>query len=522
MPRKANTHQSKDGVEHRPGRRSTVICALLTTMLLAGLSGTAVAQPASPTVPLGETCPALYVLGVQGADQTSPDAAATTDTGALGQFFTPLESAAGHDIQHAYVPYGYSADGTTQQPFDQAVTTAAAQLGTQAREVLNRCPHTRIGVVGDRQGAAAVAAFAQRIGVGSGAIPADAVAAVALFANPGRPAGTPIFPGRPGQATPDPAPGTSGSRTHTVTLTSQQINGAGIAQSSRSAPAYGALTGRVADLCVPGDLACDTPAQSPIAQTIQNITTQSNLHDPLSAVTTVAQALAGTVWKTAIGVAGQDIQGDSLDQLSYQPTKSLGQRLAEASNPNTPPPGPDQILSALFRLGTIGLNTVVTVAQKVLTPATIAELAAVGMTNPGAAIADLGVKVAGAVAELVPPTTALGWVDQAFGAITSTVSNNDLYGVATQAQYSDSTSHGEAYTVDPATPQGTPVFAAAADWFAALAHDIAATNEPSSSPTAEPTNTTPPAADTETTDSPPATSTGPVTTARPSPAAASP
>ncbi|WP_169813333.1 cutinase family protein [Nocardia vaccinii] len=469
----------------------------------------------------------MYVFGVQGTDQTSADAVATADTGALGQFFGPLEAAAGSDIQRAYVPYGYTADGTTQQPFDQAVTAATTELEAQARAVLNRCPRTRIGAVGYGQGAAAVAAFARKIGVGSGPIPADAVAGVALLANPRRGVGAPVLPGRPEQGTPDPAPGTSGSHTHVITLTNQQINGAGIAQTSSAAPAFGALTGRVADLCVPGDLACDTPAQSPIAQTVQNIAAQSNLHDPVSAITTVAQALAGTVWKTAVGVAGQDIQGDSLDQLSYQPAKSLGQRLAEASNPNTPPPGPDQVLSVLFRLGTIGLNTVVTVAQKVLTPATIAELAAVGMTNPGAAIADLGVKVAGAVAELVPPSTALGWVDQAFGAITSTVSSNDLYDVATRTAYSDSTSHGEAYSVDPGTPQGTPVLAAAAAWFAALAHDIADTTGPARSPAPEPTSaripvsTTPSATDTETND-PPTTPTRSVTTSSPSPEPVSP
>ncbi|MBY8862046.1 cutinase family protein [Nocardia sp. CA2R105] len=449
---------------------------------------------------MGASCPALYVLAVQGPYENAGDTSSTTDTGALGALFSTLEATAGQDIQHAYLPYGRTGDGAAQ-PYDQAVNTAAEKLGSAAHELLGHCAHTRIAAVGDEQGAASVAEFARQVGARTGPIPAEAVAAVALFGNPQRPNGSPTFPGRPAQTRPDSVPGVSEPDIATITLNGSRTTGGGVSQSDSGVTPYGALTGRVVDLCTPGDLGCDTQAGSPIARTIANITAQSNLHDPISAISTVAQALAGTVWKTATSVITQDIQGNSLDQLSYRPTKPLGQRLAEASDPSTPMPGPDQALATLFKIGTIGLNAVVSIAQRVLTPATIAELATVGMTNPGAALADLGVKLAGAAAELVPPQTALGWLDQAFTAITSTLTDNtDLYNAATQAQYSDTSSHGESYRTAPATPQGTPAFDAVAHWLAVVAHDLAATTspatpsatappEPSSSASTEPTTT---------------------------------
>jgi len=488
MPHRHSAFGNAASVVRRRRLPRALIGVCVTVMVFLVGSGVASAQQPE-SVPLDGNCPALYVLGIQGTDQAPADAAPTTDSGALGEFFTSLD-ATGGEVQRAYVPYGHSDNGAAL-PYDQAVTAATAKLGSWAHTVVNQCPHTRIAAVGYGDGAAAVSTFAHQVGTGAGAGPlaADKVAAVALFANPARTSGTPVIPGRPGQSTPDPVPGIPGSSAG-ITLTDTSITGAGVVQSGSGAPDYGVLTGRVTDLCTPGDLRCDTQAGTPIEQTIHNITAQSNLHDPISAITTIAQALAGTVWKTAVGVVSQDVQGDSLDQLSYQPTESLGQRLAEASNPNTPMPGPDQILGALFRLGTIGLSTAVSVAVNVFTPATIAELAAVGLANPGAAIADLGVKLAGAVAELVPPQTALGWLSQAFSAITSTVTKpSDLYGVATQAQYSDATNGGQAYTTTAsATPQGTPAFGAIADWFTTLAHAIATAIGPASPPAPQPSS----------------------------------
>ncbi|MEU6559254.1 cutinase family protein [Nocardia nova] len=466
-------------------RRAAVTTAGI--MLIVG--GATAAAGADPEVPLGASCPALFVFGVQGPEESAADTAATVDTGALGQVLVPLAAKAGDLVQRAYIPYGHNADGG-DQPYEQATAAAARLLDTEAGQVLARCPDTKLAAVGWGQGATSVTDFAHRAGTGTASVPADSIAGIALLANPVR-TGSDVLPGAPGRTTPSPAPGTSGAAVAAIHFTATASGGAGIDSTPGSDGGFESLAGRVADLCTPGDLACDAPAGSPLTRTVKNIAAQSDLRDPVAAISTVAQALAATTWKTAVGVAGEDIAGNSLDELSYQPSKPLGQRLAEASDPATPMPGPDDVLSALFRVGTIGLNTVVAVAQKVFTPATIAQLATVGMADPAAAIAVLGTKLAGAVAELVPPQTALGWVNEAFDAITSTVTdNNDLYQLAASSQYSDTSGHHAAYTTASATPDGTPAAGAVADWFTGLARDIAAAHPGTATP--KPTTTTEP------------------------------
>lgn len=449
---------------------------------------------ADDTVPLGSSCPALYVLGVQGPAESSPDTGATTDSGALGQMFAALHNAASGLVQRLYVPYGRSATGA-EQPYDQAIATAAGRLESTAAEIVQRCPATRIAAAGYTQGAPAVSEFARKIGDGTSKISPDQVAGVALIANPARGPNTPILPGRPGQRVPAAAPGTSGDEVARVTLLDSTSSGGGIAQNTGTPAEFGSLSGRVAEFCAPGDLTCDVAPTSPIAAAVSSIAAQADLRDPVAAISTIAEALSATVYKTAVGLVNEDIHGTSLDQLSYQPSTSISQRLAEASDPSTPLPGPDQALAALFKIGTIGLGAVVTVARKVLTPDTIAELATVGMANPVAALAVLGTKVAAAVVELVPPQSVSRWVNEAFNAITGEITDNtQLYELSSRTRYSDTDGRHGSYTTTPATPTGRSALATTADWFAAAAHDLAATTPTRPSPVGV---------------SPPATSLGP-------------
>lgn len=461
-------------------RRSGALRAVVIGTALA-VFWTSGADTVRAEVPLGETCPALYVLGVQGPEEAPADAATTTDSGALGQFFTTLLARAGDLVQRSYIRYGYSDDGAALA-YEQAVTTATDRLSASATEIVERCPATRLAVAGYGQGAAAVSAFADEIGTGSGVVAPDKVAGTVLFANPTRSSAS-VFPGRPGQTTPSAAPGTAGTEVSRIEFSdTTAAGGSGIA--GQAVVDYGELSGRVADLCTSGDLTCDAPADTALTTTVKNIAAQSDLRDPIAAISTIAQALAATVWKTAEGVVTEDLSGTSLDQLSYEPTKTLGQRLTEASDPTTPMPGVGDALSVLFRLGTIGLNTVIAVAEKVFTTSTIAELATVGLANPVAALASLGAKVVDAIVDLIPPQTALGWVDQAFTAITTTVSDEaDLYTLATRTEYSSTSGRHGSYTTAAANSSGTPPLTLAADWFAALARDIAHTQPATTVPT---------------------------------------
>ncbi|MEV0027928.1 cutinase family protein [Nocardia sp. NPDC050793] len=428
---------------------------------------------ADTDAPIGASCPSLYALGVQGSEESSSAGVSTSDSGALGQVFGPLSAAAGDLVQRAYVPYGRGTDGV-ELPFEQAVAAAAERLEQMAAEVTTRCLDTKIAAVGYAHGAPAVSEFAHRVGTGTAEVDADRVAAVALLANPTRTPGTPVLPGVAG-TTPAAVPGTAGEKVSTITLTNPALAGAGISAAQRSV-GYGALTGRVADLCVPGDATCDTPAGGALATTVANIAARSDLRDPITAISTVAEAMSTTLYSTAVDVVNEDLTGTSLDQLAYNPAKPLGQRLAEASQPNATAPGPQEALAALFKIGTIGLNAVVSVAQKVFTPATVAELATVGLANPWAAVAALGAKLTGAVVELVPPQTAVGWVNDAFEAITSTITDpSQLYTVAASARYSDTTGRHGSYRTVPSTAAGRSVLATTADWLTAVARDLATT-----------------------------------------------
>ncbi|MEV0764805.1 cutinase family protein [Nocardia sp. NPDC050435] len=460
---------------------SVVAVTCLTSALIA--AGAAGAQPDTEAAPIDGNCPALYALAVQGPEESSAGTDPSLDTGALGQAFGPMLASADGLVQRAYIPYGRDENGA-QEPYEQAITTTATLLESTATEIIRRCPSTKIAVAGYTQGAPAAASFAQRVGSGQATVDPDHVAAVALLANPVRAANTPAIPGRTGRRTPEPVPGTRGSEVAKISFGTTAESGAGVDRSAPTVTEYGALTGRVADLCVAGDLTCATPTQGPIATAISNITAQSDLRDPVSAITTIADSLAATVYKTAVGVVNEDLHGQRLDELSYDPAKSLSQRFAEASDPSTPTPGLDQALAAILRVGTIAVNAVTTVAKKVFTPTTIAELAAVGLANPTAALASLGAKVAGAVVELIPPRTANRWIEQAFTTLTTNIADNsELYLLSANTQYSSTSGRHGSYNSAPVTASGESALAATADWFTATARDLAATaNQPAASP----------------------------------------
>lgn len=493
------------------GLRALVLAATWLTATVIGTTPvlaetTSAPAPTTSREPTSAAaCPALYVLGVQSGEEGAATSVDTGDTGVLGQAFGRLGAAVGAVIERSYIVVGAEVN-TTNYP--AAVTAAAEQIEQRATEVIDRCPTTQIAVAGYAQGAAAAATFAEKAGNGQSRVPADKVAAVALLANPARRAATGALPGTDNAAVPAAAPGTAGTEVAKIELANVGLSGAGIAAST--APAnYGSLVGRVADLCVAGDATCDVQSGSPLLTAVNNITAQTEGKDPVAAISTVAQALASTAFSTAVGVINDDISGTSLDQLSYTPTQTLGQRIAAASSPTATTPTESDALSALFKIGTIGLNAVVSVAQKVFTATTIAELAAVGVSNPAAAVAVLGTKVADAVVDLVPPQSISTWVNDAFEAITSTITEpQDLYTTSATAQYSDATGRRSSYSTVSVTANGDTPLAATTAWFTAIARDLSAATP---SPTKQPTHSSTTAKPTVThTGSPSATTSPPV------------
>ncbi|MEU3475886.1 cutinase family protein [Rhodococcus sp. NPDC006774] len=434
---------------------------------------------AAPSAPAGG-CPTLYVLGVQGTGESSEDAAVDTDSGMLGSVMRPLLSLAGSKVARAYVPYPAGFGGAVaggKEPYAASVTTAMNRLTSMITQIATKCADTEFALTGYSQGAHATANLAKQIGAGKGPIAADRVAGVALFGNPARPTDSPMFPGAPGKSTPDPAPGTSGESLEQVPAPEAvAVAGGGIGPTGDQQSGYGALSGRVMDRCAPGDLACAAPADAPVAHLVANIAGQSSLDssDPVAALTSIGQALAVTSIKAGVDVVNEDVQGETLEELSYTPTESISQRLATASDPRTPMPTIPEAINAVVKVGTIGFNAVTTVLRKTFTPDTIGALATVGLANPPAALGILGAKLGAAVVDLVPPVTVNRWANEAFTAVEQNLTDNkELFEVSTMVNYWKTAAAHGSYTNDASTSSGASSTLFVAQWFAALAHDLA-------------------------------------------------
>ncbi|MEV5832269.1 cutinase family protein [Nocardia sp. NPDC052112] len=457
---------------------------LIAFAVAVATAGTAVAEPsdsAGPTtnITIG-TCPALYALGIQGTGESSPDAAPTTDTGMLSTVFLPMLAKADPGlVDRAYVPYesgfgGATVGGTVS--YAESVIGGLIRLRSMAQDVAARCTGTRFAIVGYSQGAHVASMFAQEVGQGHGVIPPEKVAAVALFADPTRNSGAPLFPGSPGKATPDPAPGTSGDRIASIAALPQEpARGGGIGPERDKAPNFAALTGRVASFCAAGDLACDAPEGAPILKAVASIAGQSELSggDPIASLVSISQALAYTSIKTATEVVDEDVQGNTLANLSISPKKSISQRLADAADPRTPVNMP-AALHALSKVGMIGLNAVVAVVKSVINSADISQLATAGLTDPVSGILLFGTKLLGAIPQLVPPTTGARLVGQAFDAVVQNITDNsELLNLTTWVRYWDTVQRHGAYSTAAVTATGDAPTRFVADWFAAVAYDLA-------------------------------------------------
>ncbi len=465
-----------------PARIAGVLSALTVAVAFA-VTGPIAAQadtPAPSTSLSIDSCPALYALGIQGTGESSPDAAPSTDTGMLSTVFRPMLAKAPEAglVDRAYVPYeagfgGFTNGGTT--PYAQSVSDGLTRLRSMAQAVVDRCPDTRLAVVGYSQGAHVASLFAQEVGQSKGVIPADKIAAVALFGDPTRNAGAPLFPGSPGKTNPDAAPGTDGAEVAAIAALNQTpASGGGIAPERDTAKNFAALTGRVASFCTAGDLSCDAPEGAPILRAVANIAGQAQVSggDPIASLVSVAQALAYTSIKTVSKVVNEDVSGSSLSNLSISPKKSISERLADASDPRTPI-DINGAFQALLKVGMIGLNAVVTVVKAVINPATIAELATAGLANPVAGLALLGMKLLGAIPELIPPTTISRLVTQAFTAVVQNITDNsELLNITTWVKYWETVQRHGAYDSAAVTASGDAPVRFVADWFAALARDL--------------------------------------------------
>ncbi|WP_072691487.1 cutinase family protein [Rhodococcus marinonascens] len=503
----------------RRSRRLTtnaLACAVTTAAVLSVGVVPAHAQP-SWLDQLVQDCPSLYVLGAQGTGESSPDAPVKADTGMLSNVMSPLLDQArqlGVKVDRAYVPYpaafGGAVPGGGKESYSVSVSAAEENLQAAAEKVLSSCPSTKLAVVAYSQGAHAASDFLGRVGRGKvSGVPAASIASAALFASPTRAEGSGIFPGSRRTA-PSPAPGTSGAAVKALpAVTVTAPTGAGIGPAADTATSFGSLTGRVSMWCQTGDLACDAPPDAPLARAVANVAGQAEVGgDPFTAVRTIGLSLASTAFNTVVDVINEDIQvpKNSLANLSISPKKTLSQRLAESSDPRATPPTGQEALSALMKVGLVAVNSVVSIAKKVITPETIAAVAAVGLANPAAAFAIIAAKTVHAVVNLIPPATTQRVVRQTFTLVKNEVTaNKDLFDLAALTKYSNIQASHSSYGSSAATATGLAPTAYVAKMFSAVAEDLesaaptttrsttpaTATSRPTTSTSATPSSTQP-------------------------------
>lgn len=464
------------------------VTASLRQRSLAVLTAAAIAAVPAFSAGAGQAlaegdCPALFVLGVQGTGQSSPDADPTSDTGMLGQVLSPLKSAAGDLVERRYVPYEAGFGGAVpggQAPYTKSVKGAIDKLTSQAQSIASRCGDTKLAFVGYSQGAHAVSQLAKAIGGGGAGISPDKVAAVATFGDPERPEGAPTFPGDAGRVSPAPVPGAQGESVTSLAVADPSgPKGGGIAPRRSTAIDYGRLTGRVASFCEGGDLACDAPVNAPIVHVVTNVAAQSKLNpdDPTAALVSLAEQVGLMTLRAAPKIINEDVQvGDdgSIRGLSYEPRQTVSQRLEAASDPGAPMPGVDESIRAVLKVGMVAFNSAVRVLTNVFTIDTIAMLATVGLANPEAALALLAKKTAAAVLDLVPPATIGRWFDNGIDLLKrEIVTNAEMINVSSLLSYFDASRKHGSYASTPKSATGKSATQFVTAWLAKAAGDIA-------------------------------------------------
>ncbi|WP_084487282.1 cutinase family protein [Nocardia sienata] len=423
-------------------------------------------------------CPGLFVLGVQGTGESTPDSPVAADAGLLSLVLGPLtEMPIGSAVGRAYVPYlagfGGALPGATTAPYSVSAGEGLERLRDMATEVAQRCPDSQLGLVGYSQGAHIVSMFARELGTGGGAVPADRVAAVALLADPTRAPGAPVFPGLPDAERPAPAPGTRGAKLSALQVFPRHpAPGGGIGPLRDIAPDFGELTGRVASLCLPGDLACDAPTDAPLLHMVVNILGQAELlpSDPVAALASIGDGFSSTLSRTATAVVTHDLRGYSLGTLCLTPEKPLGVRLAEAADPRSG--SEPQAREALLKLGTSALNTLLAIIGIALEPAEVAGIATA--PDPLTGIERATDALVAAARRPLPRRTVFNLISKSFNALGRlSAENAELLDPGLWLRYADTVrKHGD-YFHAGYTADGRPAVDLVLKWFTAVAEDLA-------------------------------------------------
>ena len=312
---------------------------------LASITATTplVTAPVASAADAGEAgqCPAVHVVLVPGTSETTDWSDPNEDNhGYLSNLMTPVfnavnkgftgdkgagfsdviangkgTTATGSDmngkeapkLSRTYVPYHATAGGawagmgiTPGTPKNFGDTTSyedSVKGGVNEAEkvieaVADKCPDTKIDLIGYSQGAEVASAVSRRIGAGKTSISPEKIAGVMLFSDPTRAGKTPaIASGADSMSGP---PGTDGSAASQVLSNMSKIStptAGGISTDKTNVDNFGDLEDRVVSWCLPGDYVCGLPADSELTRKIVSLVSKINLGDPIEALQLLGESL---------------------------------------------------------------------------------------------------------------------------------------------------------------------------------------------------------------------------------------
>ncbi|WP_051047460.1 cutinase family protein [Nocardia asiatica] len=467
------------------------------TLVLTGLTATSLLLTGTPAASAAPTrqpadCMPLHVLVANGTTESSSDANPDVDTGFGAQIVLAAGAALNETkpvLSRAYVPYAASFGGKpfdrSKDTYDQSVTGGVAATRTMLTDQAARCPNQRMMLIGHSQGAQVMSQIAREIGAGTGPIAGDRLAGVALFGDPTRPQGAPVFASAQ-QSAPQPVPGARSKQVSQVRLgAAAPPPGGGIAPNP-TRTTFGSVAGRVGNFCVAGDLSCDTPPDAALAHVVANVAGQSKLDpsDPIGILTSVGTAVGQSLLYTGAAFVNDHISYSN-GRIQVRPTgPSVLDRLVESTNPHSRPEDAlNQAIKAVTKIAGMGIGAAITIAKDLLNPATIVQIVAAGVANPAAALGILGTKLADAALKLIPPVTIDNAVKLIFNEIEQgIVDNAGLVQIAMDTRYwNTAQQHTSGYANTPVGAQGQSAVRYVIDWIIAAAADIADTPAPTRS-----------------------------------------
>lgn len=450
---------------------------------------------ATPTSQVGEdlwTVTTTEPDVVEGEEVTSP----TTSPASQWPSDTKKEEQADDDVQRiarTYVTYPATAGGAyvpgVHQPPSADSTSYADSMATgvdNAKSVLEQieedCPGTKVFISGYSQGAQVASTVLRDIGAGEGPVKPQMVAGGALMSDPTRADSAPLIPG--GAATPAPAPGTRGIAVRQLGPVGSEeiVPGGGIAvdRSATAGQGFGALNGRIASYCLPGDLVCAMPVQSPLPKLVTSVAEEVNLNDPVGSLRAIAETLGPAVVLGGVESVSEGVSfgngGFQISRASNPNATLLGRIATETQRADRDPGEMEQrLVAGITKIGGMALGAGITIAREVVTPANIAQIAAAGIAGPQAAGAVAIAKLAESSMKLITPELMGGASRRVMDEVQAAGLNEEtLTTVATQAAQWNAQNAHAGYAAVPVTPDGRTAAEATSDWAVALAADAVA------------------------------------------------